>query len=100
MLFIAALNIKKYEGRGIFFVLHLKLTVESVHDQLKQEIPNPYPEKNSLAVPPASKFHAKILKDCAISRLRVASFSDLFAVLHTFKLRLVYLRKKSVYINS
>ena len=88
MLFIAVLNIKNYEGLGIFFVSHL--TVESVHDQLKQEIPNPYPEKNSLAVPPASKFPAKILKDCAISRLRVASFSDLFAVLHTFKLRLVY----------
>lgn len=61
------------------------------------EIPYPYPEKNSLALPPASKFPAKILKDCAISRLRVASFSDLFAVLHTFKLRLVYYRKKSLY---
>ena len=71
-----------------FFFLHLN--VETLHDQLKQYITYPYPEKNLLAVPPASKFPAKILKDWAISRLRVASFSDLFAVLHTFKLRLVY----------
>ena len=94
MLFIAALNIKNYEGLGIFFCFASYCWKRAWSTETRYL--TPIPRRTHWRCHPRRNFPPKFSRT-AISRLRVASFSDLFAVLHTFKLKLVYYRKKSLY---